>query len=405
VTDVAPPPSLSVLFVDDETNIRAGLQRMLRPMRNVWRMRFASGGAEALEMMSAQPADVVVSDMRMPGMDGGQLLAAVEQCFPQTARIVLSGQCDQEVALCTIGGTHVFLSKPCGADQLIRTVTRAWRLRPMYGEPRIARAVAALRRLPRLPAIYHDLVTASHDPDVSIDGLACIIRRDVRLAEKALELANLPMGPTRELATLADALRAHGKDAAQGLVLAAALIQDHDVPAFAHASGAHAVTTGRLGRAIADELGLPRPDVTSAFTAGLLHDLGHLVLPPPAAGWASAEGAAQGGPEGCAREREINGATHAEIGAYLLAVWGLPELIVEAVGFHHDPALADTNDVGVIAAVHAASVIADRGAPDQAYLDRLGMPDLVDRWRSADIPAGGLLPRAAAAGVSMGWAS
>ena len=59
-----------ILFVDDEPKVLEGIQRMLRPMRHEWDMVFAQSGQEALSILAEQPADVVVSDMRMPRMDG-----------------------------------------------------------------------------------------------------------------------------------------------------------------------------------------------------------------------------------------------------------------------------------------------------------------------------------------------
>jgi YesN/AraC family two-component response regulator len=80
-----------ILFVDDEPNLIDGLRRMLRSFRQRWNIAFATSGSEALELMSQRPFDVIVSDMRMPGMDGRQLLEEVEKRHPQTVRVVLSG--------------------------------------------------------------------------------------------------------------------------------------------------------------------------------------------------------------------------------------------------------------------------------------------------------------------------
>lgn len=80
-----------ILFVDDESKILEGLQRMLRPERHRWEMAFASGGAAALSLLEAAPFDVIVSDMRMPGMDGAALLKVVRAKYPNVLRIILSG--------------------------------------------------------------------------------------------------------------------------------------------------------------------------------------------------------------------------------------------------------------------------------------------------------------------------
>lgn len=377
-------PPVSVLFVDDEANIRTGLRRMLHGMRGRWNMRFAGGGEEALEMMRAAAADVVVSDMRMPGMNGQQLLAAIEQSFPRVVRIVLSGQCDEEAKVRTAGGAHIFLSKPCDADRLIGAVTRAWRLRTMYCDPRIARAVAGL---PRLPETYHQLIVALPSPDMSVDRLTRIIAADGDLLAGILELANAaPAIDGCELATLPEVLRQHGTAAVHGMVLTAALVRELETPALRRESLDHARAAALLARGIAHEMGLGLQEVSAAVSAGLLCNLGLLLFarlrpgPPDRL----VDAARHGGEQICALERQLVGATHAEIGAYLLASLGLPDVVVEAVALHHDPAAVQGEKPSVVAAVHAACAIVDCDTPDEALLDRLGLRQLVGRHRAAD---------------------
>lgn len=107
-----------ILFVDDEQKILEGLRRRLHPMRHEWKMTFVTSGAEALETLMACPFDVVVSDMRMPGMDGAQLLAEVMRSYPKVVRIILSGYSDQEQLLKAEGSAHQFLPKPCETDAI-----------------------------------------------------------------------------------------------------------------------------------------------------------------------------------------------------------------------------------------------------------------------------------------------
>ncbi len=111
-----------ILFVDDDPNILQGLQRMLRPQRHQWAMTFCSNGQDALRALAEAPFDVLVSDMRMPGMSGVQLLTEVQRCSPDTIRIILSGQADQESLDAMESVAHRFLSKPCDAALLQSTV-------------------------------------------------------------------------------------------------------------------------------------------------------------------------------------------------------------------------------------------------------------------------------------------
>lgn len=107
-----------ILCVDDDTNILEGYQRALRKEFDIFT---ASGGEEALlKLRDEGPFAVVVSDMRMPGMDGVQLLARVKQDAPESVRIMLTGNADQQTAMNAVneGNIFRFLTKPCTAEQL-----------------------------------------------------------------------------------------------------------------------------------------------------------------------------------------------------------------------------------------------------------------------------------------------
>ena len=119
----------TILVVDDEPNVIAGLRRMLRSQRSEWEMEFSTSAREALERMTKTSFDVIVTDMRMPGMDGAHLLSEVMKRHPNTVRIMLSGQSDQEAILQAVGPAHQFLSKPCEPDLLKSTISRACTLR------------------------------------------------------------------------------------------------------------------------------------------------------------------------------------------------------------------------------------------------------------------------------------
>jgi DNA-binding NarL/FixJ family response regulator len=114
-----------ILFVDDEPLVLAGLRRMLHGMRKQWEMVFVESGDAALGFMADNAVDVVVSDMRMPGMNGAQLLNEVMKRYPRTVRLILSGHADQDLILKCVGSTHQYLSKPCDPDALRATVSRA----------------------------------------------------------------------------------------------------------------------------------------------------------------------------------------------------------------------------------------------------------------------------------------
>jgi HD-like signal output (HDOD) protein len=143
----------------------------------------------------------------------------------------------------------------------------------------------------------------------------------------------------------------------------------------------HSMKTGRLAqRLVAD----PKA-AQEAFTAGIVHDIGKIVLacglPGP---FAEVVAAAKKSPQPFHEiEREILGVTHSEVGAYLLGVWGLPFTIVEAVAYHHTPALVTAGARDVLMAVHVADALIHCGAAtvDVAFLESLGMAHRLPHWR------------------------
>ncbi|GAB4256913.1 MAG: hypothetical protein Kow0092_03360 [Deferrisomatales bacterium] len=115
-----------VLFVDDEENILKALRRLFR--RDPWEQRFASSGREALDLMEAEgPFDVVVTDQRMPGMTGVELLTEVRARAPRAVRIILSGYTEVQSILDAInrGAIYKFLTKPWDDHTLREVVEEA----------------------------------------------------------------------------------------------------------------------------------------------------------------------------------------------------------------------------------------------------------------------------------------
>ena len=133
-----------LLFVDDEPMVLKGLQRSLRSMRREWAMTFVNSGAEALAVMRAQTVDVVVSDMRMPEMDGAQLLGCVKQEHPQVVRIILSGQLDREMILKSVRLAHQHLSKPCDAALLKDALAKTFALNDILSHAGLKKIVAGI---------------------------------------------------------------------------------------------------------------------------------------------------------------------------------------------------------------------------------------------------------------------
>ena len=378
-----------VLFVDDEPNVLDGLRRMLRPHRNEWDMRFATGGPAALAAMAADPADVIITDMRMPGMHGDELLVEVGRLYPLAVRIVLTGQCTRESMLRLARLAHRVLTKPCDPEHLKAAVGRACSLRDTLHSTALVALVGRLGSLPTPPALYTQIVAELERPDGSLAEVGNLIARDVGMSAKLMQLANSSLfGLKRQLTGPAQAVQILGTETTKALVLVSDVLTRYD-PAALHPFSidglwSHSRTVASLAGAIAQaEAG--KVQAADAQIAGLLHDIGRLTL-------ASQQPDAYREVFRLLRddrltvldaERQVFGATHAEVGAYLLGLWGLPNAIVEAVAWHHAPSESPVGAFGPLTAIHAAEGILapDEGGPVSAdHLDRLGLRDRLPRW-------------------------
>ncbi|HEY3913919.1 MAG TPA: HDOD domain-containing protein, partial [Verrucomicrobiae bacterium] len=208
--------------MDDEMKILEGLQRMLRPQRQIWEMAFAPGGQAALGMLDAAPFDVIISDMRMPGMDGAALLKTVREKYPSVLRIILSGYADMEAAFNAVPVAHQFLLKPCDQDTLRTAIDRATSLSDVLNSKMLANLVGSIQQLPSLPQMCLELQQALADPDSSSRQVAQIIERDTAMSAKILQLVNSAFfGFVRNVSDIQTAINYLGISTLQNLVLSA----------------------------------------------------------------------------------------------------------------------------------------------------------------------------------------
>ena len=179
-----------LLFVDDEPRILDGLRRQLHAKRDEWDMAYAVSSAEALQLLAQKPYDVVISDMRMPEMDGAQLLQAVRELYPNTARLVLSAQSDKDTLIRALGPAHQYLIKPCTADVLQATLARVFMVQDLFADGPLKRLVSQMKTVPSLPTLYYEIVAACQSADTSAEKVGQIIARDMGMTAKILQLVN-----------------------------------------------------------------------------------------------------------------------------------------------------------------------------------------------------------------------
>ncbi|MBC7982907.1 MAG: HDOD domain-containing protein, partial [Candidatus Obscuribacterales bacterium] len=179
-----------ILFVDDEPETLAALRAMLRPRHREWQMEFVESGAAALTELEKQPYDLICSDMRMPSMDGAQLLTTVTERWPGTVRIVLSGYAELTQTLRLVSLAHQYLSKPCDAKQLENTLSRCLNVQDLLNRPALRSLVGQIRQLPALPKTYAKLRDAMSKPNANNTAIAAIVASDTAIAARVLQVVN-----------------------------------------------------------------------------------------------------------------------------------------------------------------------------------------------------------------------
>ncbi len=381
-----------VLFVDDEDMVLQGLQRSMRPMRNDWDMTFVDSGAKALAFMETTPVDVVVADMRMPGMNGVQLFGEVATRHPKTVRLILSGHADQDLILQCVGSAHQFLSKPCDPEALRLTVRRAMELEGSLKNAHLQQLVARMGHLPSIPSLYSEIVEKMNDPEAALDDVGEIIAKDPGMTAKILKLVNSAFfGLRREVSNPADAAGFLGLDTIKSLVLSLhAFAQYENVKPEGFSLPAlwnHSMGTAALAKRIAQLEKADLKTVDQAFVAGMLHDTGKTVLAcnfPDLYGKTLQAAQAQGA-DLLAAEEGAFGANHADVGGYLLGLWGLPAAVVDAIALHYHPLRSADQGFTALTAVHAANVIVKSAAGtvpawSGEYLDRLALGERAAAW-------------------------
>jgi putative nucleotidyltransferase with HDIG domain len=358
---------LRILFVDDEPNVLQGIRRMLHPLRREWEMKFAEDGAKALEQMAESPFDLIVSDMRMPGMDGAQLLDEVRRRHPHVARLILSGHSDKEMIMRSVGPAHQFLAKPCTPEFLKIAIDRAVSMRRLMADDALRGVVANIQALPSLPSVYMEIVDALRNEMCAAEHLGEIVSRDIGMMTKILQLVNSAFfGLPRRISSPAQAVSYLGIETIRALVLSVGIFSqfpDRKVAGFSlHRLWDHSMTVGLYAKAIARETMKDAKLADAALLAGVLHDLGKLVLATerPDQYAVVLSRAEETGLDEWKLEREIFGTDHAALGAYLLGLWGIDDLVVEAVAFHHTPdeAAAAHTEFTLPSTVSVANVLA-----------------------------------------------
>jgi HD-like signal output (HDOD) protein len=356
----------NIVFVDDERELLDGLRARLYKHRSSWNMKFVESGEEALAVFENEAVDLIVSDVRMPGMDGGQLLAAVKQRWPETVRIIVSGYSDPVQAARLTSLAHQYLAKPCEDRQVENVIERCFHLQELLGQESLRTVVGNVGTLPAMPKTYGRLQQALARPSVTAAEIGDIVTSDAAVASKVLQITNSAFFRLRKpMVRIKDAVTYLGFATIRNLVLCAEIFSQWErSPELPGVDPQRLQRHAEQSAAACKSLNGGRISPDDAWLAGLLHDIGYWVL-------------IQECPREIAESIELSrvqrlplwkcelqriGATHAQVGAYLLGLWGLPYPIVEAVALHHTPTAVVPHGYDLLSALAVSHALLDPSA-------------------------------------------
>jgi HD-like signal output (HDOD) protein len=382
-----------ILFIDDEPALLESLTRVMRPLKNEWEIQVERSPQAALDRLSKERFDVVVTDLRLPVLNGVPVVSQVMERSPDAIRVTLSSPVEPANQQITLPPSHHVMARSDDLENLRETVERISRMRVRMHDENMRALISEIDGLPAVPAVCHELNRTLAQNDFSMREVASVVEKDPAICAKILQLVNSPFfGLNRKLTQLHDAVSYLGTSMLKNLVASVTLwrtLEGVRPSAIAQLSRVHG-RCQRVGGLARRMMSKDRVRAEEAFVSGLLHDIGVTMLIaylPERYDRITAE-MLNTGLSFYEVERSLYSVDHAEIGAHLLDAWGLPFQVLEAVAFHSSaPNLRHTRlEPGD--AVYIAQALLDARDRDQhldecidtSYLEQLGVQDQLAEW-------------------------
>lgn len=375
-------PQRPILLIGDDL-AWLGTQRELAGRRII----LADPQADALTLLAAEPLDGVVASYTDVSKSVVLLRAATASHPTAVALLRADGK-----ELAGVANAFPVLPRVNAVDVLDDQLRTRLAAATWQNNPAFSKLLKMITQVPTLPAIYTQITTMLQNPDAGIEDVAELVAREPAVTAKLLQMVNSPLLALRgRVTSVRDATSLLGLSRLRSLVLATCLFKQFDAskcPSFSMsrfeatslqiASWASSIAKGEThDKQIAD----------MAFTASLLHNFGVLMLAAnvPDAYDQVLRTAKEQRVSIAWRELEVFGASHAEVAGAILASWGIPFPIVNAVGRYPMPSASEDTAFSPLTAVHAATAVdafAQSGmfAYDRDYMERLRLTDKVEGW-------------------------
>ncbi len=391
-----------ILFVDDDTQVLDSLAESLAGRVYDWEWVFVDNVEAATDVLESDSEfDVVIADSDIGAVKGADFLSSVGEKHPAAIRLGIAAQLLKDGVFEQDKTAHQYLPKPCDPEELVQSIKRISEMQEELMSRPLMEIVGRIENLPSVPALYTEIMAELRSPSGTLQHVGEIISKDIAMTTKVLRMANSAFfGFTQRIVDPGHATSLLGINTMTSLVLSSGIFDQPKLPPNSPLDIEdlmdHSAKVAYVARTIAEHEGVGKELADRAFLAGFLHDVGKLVLASEVSD-KYAEVARMSDEEGVVMvqaESEILGSNHAQVGGYLLALWGLPEGVVEAVLRHHWPALTRTKEFNELTAVHVANALVEAGPNphgdvdvDSQYLQFIGLADSLPIWHSIFVKA------------------
>ena len=352
-----------LVLIDDSTTL-AEVEPLFSQLPDQWKVHVTQTSENALCLLGQVPFEMIFVDLKAGPLASIQFLHQVWSKHPSTIRFLLSDSMAPDLIVTCALGPHQVLQKPLDLEALRNALDRAVLVNRLFQNKDVQALVSRIRTFPARPTIYAEVLKELRSSAASAQTVGELVSRDLAISTKLLQITNSAFfGFNRPVSTPGDAVLMLGMETTASLVLGIEAFSQLDNVKLKYFSSdqvwKHCQVVANSARAIVEHVTQNSKMAHEAYTAGLLHDIGKLALAvnlDEAYRDALNVGREKNLPASEV-ERQAFGATHAEAGAYLLSLWGLPAGVIEAVAGHHLPARELSSEFSAFTAVHLANAL------------------------------------------------
>lgn len=339
-----------------------------------WNLEFYSDCQNLEDALRLNEVAIIMVDGSLAGFSE-ELISELERAQPVAQKFIAIDEAVRENWNLSIGNVTILL-KPMDGAALVETLQQALAIDTWLGQDRVKEIVSNLEEFPSLPHMYLKVMNALNSRNSSIEHIGHLISDDVAITAKVLQVVNSSFfGFEEKISDITHAVSVLGVDQVKSLVLTVQVFgsSDDGKQGIVDSLLRHSISVANAAKRIALYKTNDQKLAGEAYTAGLLHDLGKMILlnsdiEKTIEAWTTAS---EEGKSAWELEKRLIGASHAEVGAYILGRWGMPISIVEAAAFHHQPQNGmSESEFSSLAAVHIANaVVWGKARSDEDHAD------------------------------------